>query len=486
MTPSLNIEAFREAAQSHNLIPIYVDLMADSLTPVSAYARLRSQGTPSFLLESVTGGEKVSRYSFLGSSPRKIFKVFEDETEIWEKNGSESTVATPADPLDLIEEEMAQYNLAKFADLPPFIGGAMGGIAYEYIHRVETTVPRAEGPGLGTPLLYYMITDSVVVFENAHVENDIDAAYATAIKEIEVISGILNQPCDLAPLALPSPYPAPEKPVGNFTQERFENAVDTAKEYIRSGDIFQVVLSQRFEEEFKGSPLDLYRVCRLVNPSPYMFVLEADDFALVGASPEVHFRLQGEQVTIRPIAGTRPRGKTEEEDAHYAEDLLADEKERAEHLMLVDLARNDIGRVSQMGSVSVEDFMTIERYSHVIHIVSQTIGKIAPEKNAYDVMRATFPAGTVSGAPKVRAMQIISDYEKEQRGFYSGAVGYFSYDGSHDSAIALRTAVLKNDKVYIQAGAGVVADSDPHSEYMETINKSRALAQSSAIARELL
>ncbi|MGB0372366.1 MAG: anthranilate synthase component I [Opitutales bacterium] len=497
MTPSLSFEEFAAHAKTNNLIPIYVDLMADSLTPVSAYARLRDlENSPSFLLESVTGGENVSRYSFLGSRPRKIFTVFEERTRIWEKGGATSEVETPADPLDLIEAEMAQYNLLKVPDMPPFIGGAVGGLAYEYIHRVEKTVPPAEGPGLGTPLLYYMITDSVVVFDhvfqrmrivvNAHVDNDIEAAYQAACKEIENIIECLKQSTELTPLTIPKALPKPEAPVGNFSQERFEQAVDSAKDYIRAGDIFQVVLSQRFEEEFEGTALDLYRVCRLVNPSPYMFILETEDFALVGASPEVHYRLQGDDVTIRPIAGTRPRGKTEEQDLEYEADLLADEKERAEHLMLVDLARNDIGRICQMGTVRVEDFMTIERYSHVIHIVSQTVGKLSPEKNAYDVMRATFPAGTVSGAPKVRAMQLIAEYEKEKRGFYSGAVGYFSYDGSQDSAIALRTAVLKDNKVYIQAGAGVVADSDPRNEYQETINKSRALAQSTAIARELL
>lgn len=496
MTPSLSLEEFKAAAQNHNLIPVYTDLMADSLTPVSAYSRLAKEGEPSFLLESVYGGEKVSRYSFLGSSPRKIFKVFEEETHIWEKGGTSTQIATPEDPLDLIETEMAQYNLLKTPDMPPFIGGAVGGIAYEYIHRVEKTVPRAEKKGLATPVLYYMITDSVVVFDhvfqririvvNAHTQDDIEGAYSAACAEIRNIIAALQSPSPLKPLALPHTPPAPAKPQGNFSQDRFEAAVESAKEYIRSGDIFQAVLSQRFEESFDGSPLDLYRVCRLINPSPYMFVVQADDFALVGASPEVHFRLQGDQVTIRPIAGTRPRGKTEEEDAAHAADLLADTKECAEHLMLVDLARNDIGRISQMGSVQVEDYMTIERYSHVIHIVSQAIGKLAEGKNAYDVMRATFPAGTVSGAPKVRAMQLISEYEGEQRGFYSGAVGYFSYDGSHDSAIALRTAVLKDNTVYIQAGAGVVADSVPHNEYVETINKSRALAQSVAIAKELL
>ncbi|MEM7673710.1 MAG: anthranilate synthase component I [Verrucomicrobiota bacterium] len=494
---SLSFENFEAHAKTNNLIPIYVDLMADSLTPVSAYARLRKlENSPSFLLESVTGGENLSRYSFLGSRPRKIYTIFEEHTEIWEKDGSIQQIQTPADPLDLIEKEMAQYTPLKVSGMPPFIGGAVGGLAYEYIHRVETTVPAASGPGLGTPLAYYMITDSVVVFDhvfqrmrivvNAHTADNSATAYAAACKEIEGIVEALKQEVELTPLAIPQELPKPQAPAGNFSQARFEQAVDTAKEYIRSGDIFQVVLSQRFEEKFEGSPLDLYRVCRLINPSPYMFILETKDFALVGASPEVHYRLQGDEVTIRPIAGTRPRGKDEEQDAAFEADLLADEKERAEHLMLVDLARNDIGRICQMGTVKVEDFMTIERYSHVIHIVSQTVGNIAQGKNAYDVMRATFPAGTVSGAPKVRAMQLIAEYEKEKRGFYSGAVGYFSYDGSQDSAIALRTAVLKDETVYIQAGAGIVADSDPHSEFLETINKSRALAQSAAIARELL
>ncbi|MCH2154382.1 MAG: anthranilate synthase component I [Opitutales bacterium] len=496
MKLSLSQDAFVSAAADHNLIPIHTDFTADSLTPLSAYARLAAEGGPSFLLESISGGEHLSRYSFLGSRPRKRIVVFEEETRIVHKDGSIETVETPNDPLELIEADMAQYSILPVADLPPFIGGAVGGLAYEYIHRVENTVPAAKGAGLETPLLYYLITDSVVVFDhayqqlkivvNAHVDGDPAAAYDRAISEIEAIIEVLRAPSPLKPLPIPEPEVTVPSAASNVSQASFEAGVLAAKEYIKAGDIFQVVLSQRFEEPFDGSPLDLYRVVRMVNPSPYMFIIQAEDFALVGASPEVHYRLQDDRVTIRPIAGTRPRGKTSEEDRFYERDLLADEKERAEHLMLVDLARNDIGRVCKMGTVSVEDFMVVEHYSHVMHIVSQAEGDLAEGKNAYDVMRATFPAGTVSGAPKIRAMQIIAEYEPERRGFYSGAVGYFSYDGSQDSAIALRTAVVKDGKVYIQAGAGVVADSDPTAEYTECVNKSRALVQSVRLARKML
>lgn len=495
MNVSLSPEAFAAAAEAHNLIPISVELTADSLTPVSAYARLSRDGGPSFLLESISGGEHLSRYSFLGSRPRKVFAVFEDSTRITHKDGTVETMNTPADPLDLIEAEMARYKILDVKGLPPFIGGAVGGLAYEYIHRVEPTVPAAEGPGLGTPLLYYLITDSVVVFDhayqrlkivvNAHVESEPAAAYQQAVAEIEAIAAVLRAPSQLKPLPIPAPDTEVRPAPSNVAPEDFEANVVASKEYIKAGDIFQVVLSQRFEEPFDGSPLDLYRVVRTVNPSPYMFIIQADDFALVGASPEVHYSLKDKRVVIRPIAGTRPRGKTPEEDRFYEKDLLGDEKERAEHLMLVDLARNDIGRICEMGSVRVEDYMVIEHYSHVMHIVSEATGELAEGKNAYDVMRATFPAGTVSGAPKVRAMQIIAEREADKRGFYSGAVGYFSYDGSQDSAIALRTAVLKDGKVYIQAGAGLVADSDPASEQLECVNKSRALVQSVRIAQKI-
>jgi len=310
---------------------------------------------------------------------------------------------------------------------------------------------------------------------------DIDAAYESAVAEVENLRTLLQTRQELAPIPL-SDRPPIAVPPGNFTRERFEQAVDATKEFIRSGDIIQIVLSQRFVRPFAKSPLDLYRALRTVNPSPYMFLLDTGDFAIVGASPEVHVKVTDGLVESRPIAGTRPRGATPEADATLEKDLLADEKEKAEHLMLVDLARNDLGRVCQYGTVTVPEFMVVERYSHVMHIVSQVEGKLRPDRNAFDVMRATFPAGTVSGAPKIRAMQIIAQFEKLQRGFYAGALGYFSYDGNLDCCITLRTALLKDGQITIQAGAGLVADSVPAAEYQETINKASALFKAVAIA----
>jgi anthranilate synthase component 1 len=319
---------------------------------------------------------------------------------------------------------------------------------------------------------------------NAHIGADAGAAYDAACAELRRMQAALARPSPLLTAAL-ADTGAVQVPVGNFTKAAFEKMVDDSKEFIRAGDIFQIVLSQRFSREFTKSPLDLYRTLRTVNPSPYMFLLETGDFALVGASPEVHVRLTGRKVEIRPIAGTRPRGKTTTEDVALEKELLADEKERAEHLMLVDLARNDIGRVCAYGSVKVPEFMTIERYSHVMHIVSQVEGQLAPERTAFDLMRATFPAGTVSGAPKIRAMQLIAEKEATQRGSYAGALGYFSYNGNLDSCITLRTALVKDGKVHIQAGAGIVADSVPAAEYQETINKASALFKAISLADKL-
>jgi anthranilate synthase component 1 len=356
-------------------------------------------------------------------------------------------------------------------------------------------VGTAESDPLQTPLLYFVLADSLVVFDrarqtirvsvNAHLPEGTnpEAAYDIAVGEVKTLVSLLQQPGQLRPAQL-SDKPAISVP-GNFTQPEFEKLVDEAKEYVRAGDIIQVVLSQRFEHPFPRPALDLYRALRTVNPSPYMFLLEADDFSIVGASPEVHVRLTDGLVESRPIAGTRRRGKTHDEDVALEKDLLADDKERAEHLMLVDLARNDVGRVCDYGSISVPEFMIIERYSHVMHIVSQVEGRLRKDSNAFDLIRATFPAGTVSGAPKVRAMQIIAEHENVQRGFYAGVLGWFGYDGNLDSCIMLRTAMVKNDTVYIQAGAGLVADSVPASEFNETIIKASALLKAVALAESL-
>jgi anthranilate synthase component 1 len=492
-------EVFTSLAAQGNVIPVYADLMADFETPVSAYAKLKEAG-PSYLFESVEGGENLARYSFIGCRPRKVFICGKETTEIRVPGQPVQTVPTPRDPLSLIETEMQGYKPVALPGLPRFTGGAVGFVAYEYVTRIEPTVPVAPKDELGSPLLYFMLSDSLLIFDrakqtlrlcvNAHIgrssglaEDAADAAYDAAVAELNQLYALLRRPREIsaAPLA---DIPKIVVPPGNFTQPRFEQVVTEGKEFIRSGDIIQFVPSQRFTTPFTKSPLDLYRALRTVNPSPYMFILEAGDFSIVGASPEVHVRLTDGLVEIRPIAGTRKRGATPAEDVALEKELLADEKERAEHLMLVDLARNDIGRVCRYGSVKVPEMMVIERYSHVMHIVSQVEGQIAPERNAYDLMRATFPAGTVSGAPKIRAMQIIAQYELTQRGFYAGALGYFGYDGNMDTCIMLRTAFLKDGQIHIQAGAGVVADSVPASEYQETISKASALLKAVAMAEQ--
>ncbi|MDB6109869.1 MAG: anthranilate synthase component [Pedosphaera sp.] len=487
-----NRDAFVSLAAQGNVIPVYTDLMADFETPVSAYAKVKEAG-PSCLLESVEGGENLSRYSFIGCRPRKIFSCRPDTTEIRTANGEVRKVPTPADPLTLIEEEMRGFKPVILPGLPRFTGGAVGFISYEYVTRIEPTVPAAAKDELGTPLLYFMLLDSLLIFDrakqtlrlcvNAHVQADPGAAYDSAVAELRELFALLRHPRALAPAPLVDP-PKITVPSGNFTQARFEQVVEEGKEFIRSGDIIQFVPSQRFTRPFTKSPLDLYRALRTVNPSPYMFILEAADFSIVGASPEVHVRLTDGLVEIRPIAGTRKRGATHAEDLALEKELLADEKERAEHLMLVDLARNDIGRVCRYGSIRVPEMMVVERYSHVMHIVSQIEGQIAPDKTAYDLMRATFPAGTVSGAPKIRAMQIIAQYEPSQRGFYAGALGYVGYDGNMDTCIMLRTALLQGGQIHIQAGAGIVADSVPASEYQETISKASALLKAVAMAEQ--
>jgi len=484
-------EEFHALATKGNLIPVIADFFADLETPVSAYAKLAG-ARPAFLFESVEGGETASRYSFLGCNPRKVFESYETVTRIRDRAGDIREIPTPDDPLTLIEEEIERFQPIELEGNPPFVGGAVGFLSYEYIHRIEPSVPRADEDSLGFPLLYYAMIDSLVIFDRAHQklllcatvsieDGRVDEAYDQALGELSKLAELLSVP---APASL-CPVPAePEMsvPEGNFKREDFEKAVAECREYVHAGDVVQVVLSQRFERDYNHNPTDLYRTLRTINPSPYMFILETEDFALVGASPEVHVRLTGRKVEIRPIAGTRPRGQNITEDLDLEADLLADPKECAEHLMLVDLARNDIGRVCSPGSVHVPDFMAIERYSHVMHIVSQVEGEIAESRNAFDLLRATFPAGTVSGAPKVRAMQIISEKERTTRGPYSGALGYFSYDGNHDSCIAIRSALIRDNKVFIQSGAGLVADSIPANEFDETINKARGLLKAVAIS----
>lgn len=480
---------FLKLAKNGNLIPVYADLMADFETPVSVCSKLNRTGF-AFLLESIEGGERLARYSFIGCQPRKIIKAFHDKVVVVDRNGETLTLPAAKDPLNIIEEEMSAYHPVKLDGMPPFIGGAVGIISYEYVHNFESTVPVATNDPLKFPLIYFMICDTVVIFDrarqtlrllvNAHIEDDPESAYNKAVRGILALHNTLQESRALAPIPVLEQDKV-EVPPGNYTQKEFETMVSESKKYIRAGDIIQVVGSQRFERKFSLPPLELYRALRTINPSPYMFLYETNDFALVGASPEVHVKLTGELVEVRPIAGTRPRGKTNHEDSAFEQEMLSDEKEKAEHLMLVDLARNDIGRVCQYGSVKVPEFMVVERYSDVMHLVSQVEGILSPDYNAFDLMRATFPAGTVSGAPKVRAMQIIEEMEGEQRGPYAGVLGYFSYDGNLDTCIAIRTALLQDNKIYIQSGAGLVADSQPEKEYEETINKAKGMLR--AVAR---
>jgi len=438
------------------------------------------------MLESVVGGESIGRYTFLGSNPKSEIRIFDDHTEIRKSDGTVETHQNQKDPLEYLEDYLGTIKTPKhLPDEPLFTGGAVGYVGYEYIHHVEPTVPKPERCDINTPLAYFLITDTVVcfdhakqklsIFANATIDGDPDAAYLSACEAILSVHAKLSQ-TTTAPLTSIIPAPSDgDKPESNFTPERFEQAVLKIKDYITEGDAFQTVLSQRFETDYPLTPLDLYRALRNVNPSPYMTLIENREFGIVSASPEVHVKVEDGKVEIRPIAGTRPRGQTPKEDYLLEQDLLADTKEKAEHLMLVDLARNDIGRVCKVGSIEVPHFMIIERYSHVMHIVTQVLGELKDDKNAFDLLRATFPAGTISGAPKVRAMQIISELEQTQRGVYSGALGYFSFDGTHDSAIAIRTALIKDGKVYFQAGAGIVADSNPKMEYEETVNKAKGM-----------
>ena len=481
VTPSRS--AFLEKAATDRVVPVMCEIVADGDTPVSAFAKLCGEA-PSFLLESAEQKDQTGRFSFLGFGARATFTAT-GKTLTLTENGTSRTFETDRDPLDELEKWMAPYRTEVDPALPLFHGGAVGYLSYDCIRWFEPTIPPAPKDELGIPDMFFMVTETVVAFDhrqrririvaNAFPEKENPAAaYEAACERIRGILESLSKPLAFEPIFTES-TPAAAPSTSNTTREEYHAMVHRAHEYIRSGDIFQIVLAQRFETEFHDDALDLYRALRFVNPSPYMFCLRCPGgYSLVGSSPEVHVRLTGDLVEIRPIAGTRRRGATVEEDNANADDLMADPKERAEHLMLVDLARNDVGRIAEYGSVKVTDFMTIERYSHVMHIVSHVSGKLAGGRSAFDVMRATFPAGTVSGAPKVRAMQILNELEKSKRCTYSGAVGYFGFDGNHDSCIALRTVLLKDGKAYVQSGGGVVADSTPEGEYQETLNKAMA------------
>jgi anthranilate synthase component 1 len=461
--------------------------MADMDTPVSAFKKL-DDGRFSFLLESIEGGEKWGRFSFLGTSPSLIVRSKGSRVEIVEK-GVTSCIDSD-DPLGCIREIMARFTPVEVEGLPRFFGGAVGYLGYDMVRHFEY-LPTSKPAVIDAYDSYLLITDTIVIFDtmsqkikvvsNAHITEgkSLREAYDEALANIDGIVKLLRRPLSAMAVA---PSEKRTELRSNITREEYEAAVEKAKEYIRAGDIIQVVPSQRFSGRSSADPFDIYRVMRTLNPSPYMFFLRLDNTVIAGASPEVMVRKEGSRVELRPIAGTRPRGGTAAEDRQLAEELLADPKERAEHVMLVDLGRNDLGRVCRTGSVKVSELMVIERYSHVMHIVSNVQGELKPGCDAYDLVRATLPAGTLSGAPKIRAMQIIDELEPVRREIYGGSVGYFSFSGNMDLAITIRTLVFKDGLVHLQAGGGVVADSDPAAEWQETVNKAMAARRAIEIA----
>ncbi|PLY01120.1 MAG: anthranilate synthase component I [Desulfuromonas sp.] len=488
---SPQLPEFETFAEKGNLIPVYREILADMETPVSAFRKI-DDGKTSFLLESIEGGEKWARYSFLGAGPGKMFRSRDQYFEILD---GDTVIRSGecADPFVELKAFMAPYRPVELEALPRFFGGAVGYLGYDMVRFVEE-LPNGNPREIGTWDSCFLLTETLLIFDNmrqtikvvcnAHVDSGQDPAdvYRDALTAIDALIDKLRQPLVLPEQRVSDQTELELKP--NFERQQFEAAVEACKEYVRAGDIFQVVLSQRFCGELTCDPFDIYRALRTINPSPYMFFLRFGETLVVGASPEVLVRKEGSRVDVRPIAGTRPRGATVEEDLALEKELLADEKELAEHIMLVDLGRNDLGRVCKTGTVEVSELEVIERYSHVMHIVSNVKGELEEDSDAFDVFRATFPAGTLSGAPKIRAMEIIDEFEPCRREIYGGAVGYFSFNGNMDTAIAIRTLVIQDDRIYVQAGAGIVADSVPASEYTETINKAQGVVKAIDKARK--
>ncbi len=489
---SLSLDQFRQYAGEGNLVPLYREILADYETPVSAFAKI-DHGPSAYLLESIEGGEKWARYSFLGSGSPVV--VHEDRGDLLVIQGTrKKRISSQGAPLERLREMMEGYRPVTVPDLPPFVGGAVGYLSYDMVRTFEDLAARKKDQ-LNLPDFAFLLTDTMLIFDNvahkikvvatAHVrakgERGIKAAYRSATERIERIITMLKRPLRRT---RPHRRRRPVTFTANMSKADFEKMVVRTKEYIRAGDIVQAVVSQRWEANVQASPLQLYRALRVVNPSPYMYYLRIAGVELVGSSPETLVRCEKRVISLRPIAGTRRRGVTAEEDQEMERRLLADEKERAEHVMLVDLGRNDVGRVAKPGSVTVDSLMHVERYSHVMHIVSNVTGQLDDSKTSYDVLRACFPAGTVSGAPKIRAMQIIDELEPTRRGPYAGAVGYFSFSGNMDMCINIRTVVVKNHQAFIQAGAGIVADSNPEHEYEETCNKAQAMFKAVELAEQ--
>lgn len=474
-------EEFIKLSKRGNLIPVYAEILADFETPLSSFTKIDT-GDYSFLLESVEGGERIARYSFLGSDPSLVFSSKGNSISL--REGKKTKTFTAKDPIEELKKILSQYKYVNVKGLPRFSGGLVGYFGYDIIRFIER-IPDKNPDDLKVPDAVFMLTDTILIFDhrdhkikvvsNVHVKDDASFAYDEAIEKIDRLVKRLKS-CPTPAAAASKKHKAVSLKIkSNFTKAEFEKLVIKAKEYIRKGDIIQVVPSQRLEVSITSDPFEIYRALRSINPSPYMYYLKLKDFHLVGASPEIMVRCEEGTVEVRPIAGTRPRGVSEEEDEVLIKDLLSDPKEKAEHIMLVDLGRNDIGRVCDYKTVKVSELMTIEKYSHVMHIVSDVSGKLKKGKDAFDVMRATFPAGTVSGAPKIRAMEIIDELENTRRGTYAGTVGYFSFSGNLDFCITIRTILIKNKTAYIQAGGGIVADSKPEKEYEETMNKAKAL-----------
>ena len=485
MTP----ERFAElAAEGYNRIPFVREVLADLDTPLSVYLKL-ANGTYSYLLEAVQGGEKWGRYSIVGLPARTIIRVYGHEACV-ERDGATVERCEVEDPLAWVEDFHRGFRVAAAPGLPRFTGGLVGYFGYDTIRYIEPKLARCPNPDeLDTPDVLLMVSDEVAVFDNlagqlylvVHADPAEEGAYEKASRRLDELVAHLVAPFSHPPATVERPV-GEEDFVSGFTQEGFEAAVAKTREYIIDGDVMQVVLSQRLSIPFGARPLDLYRALRGLNPSPYMFYLDLGDHQVVGSSPEILVRCEDGVVTVRPIAGTRPRGRDETEDKALEYDLLSDPKEVAEHLMLIDLGRNDVGRIAETGSVEVTDRMVIERYSHVMHIVSNVEGRLKDGMSAMDALRATFPAGTVSGAPKIRAMEIIDELEPVKRGIYAGAVGYLAWNGNMDTAIAIRTAVVKDCRLHMQAGAGIVYDSVPRNEWNETMNKARAVFRAATLA----
>ncbi|MBI5103288.1 MAG: anthranilate synthase component I [Nitrospirae bacterium] len=483
-----DLSTFRGLTKKGNLIPVYKEILADTDTPVTAFMKVG--GSPSFLLESVEGGEKWARYSFIGSRPSRTISGTGNRVEITDASGLSQVVHSET-PFDIVEKEISRYTPVETEGLPRFFGGLVGYIGYDMVRYFEPISERPKA-GLGLPEFFLMLTDTMLIFDNlrqkikvisnAHINGQsAEEAYREAERKIDNLISMLRNPLVMKQT---------DKGAGagafgsNYSKDDFMSSVVAAKEYIKAGDIFQVVLSQRFDRPTYADPFDIYRSLRVINPSPYMYYIDIGDAKIVGSSPEILVRLEDDKIVLRPIAGTRRRGKTEDEDAALEQELKKDPKETAEHIMLVDLGRNDVGRVAKTGTVRVTEMMEVERYSHVMHLVSNVEGEILSGLNAFDVLRACFPAGTVSGAPKVRAMEIIEELEPTRRGPYAGSVGYFSYSGNMDTCITIRTLILKDGRVYVQSGAGIVADSEPENEYTETLNKAKGMIKAVEMAEE--